>query len=170
MISAAYSPTVLEDGHNSDLIELSEEEVVVVHVNDHKPAAQQTFEEAKEAIASIVVQQKAIDELQASAEQALASGDGKWVREDAAERGQDEVATLAFGLPHPAEGEVTTGVETASNGDLVAIRLTAVIEGDDSVADSQKEIYQNYLSQTLSTMTLRAQQTTLQNAAEIVRN
>lgn len=170
VISAAYSPTVLEDGHNSDLIELSDEEVVVVHVNDHKPAAQQTFEEAKEAIASIVVQQKAIDELNAAAQQALASGNGDWVHEQAAERGQDEVATLAFGLAHPAEGQVTTGVETAANGDLVAIRLSAVIQGDDSVDDSQREIYQNYLSQTLSTMTLRAQQTSLQNAAEIVRN
>lgn len=170
VISAAYSPTVLEDGHNSDLIELSDEEVVVVHVNDHKAAAQQTFEEAKEAIASIVVQQKAIDELQVTAEQALASGEGDWTSEEAAERGQDEVATLAFGLAHPTEGALTTGVETASNGDLVAIRLTAVIEGDGSVEDSQKEIYQNYLSQTLSTMTLRAQQTTLQNAAEIERN
>ena len=170
VISAAYSPTVLEDGHNSDLIELSDEEVAVVRVNDHKPAAQQAFDEAKEAIASVMVQQKAVDELQASAEQALASGKGNWIRQEDVERGQDEVANLAFGLAHPSEGNVTTGVETTSNGDLVAIRLTSVIEGDSSVEESQKEIYQNYLSQTLSTMTLRAQQSTLQNAAEIVRN
>lgn len=170
VISAAYSPTVLEDGHNSDLIELSDDEVAVIRMNDHKAAAQQTFDEAKEEIASIVVQQKAIDELQVSAEQALASGDGDWISEEAVERGQDEVTALAFGLAHPAEGEVTTGVETAANGDLLAIRLTAVIEGDSSVEDSQKEIYQNYLSQTLSAMTLRAQQNTLQNAADIVRN
>ncbi|SBS30228.1 Peptidyl-prolyl cis-trans isomerase D [Marinomonas aquimarina] len=170
VISAAYSPTVLEDGHNSDLIELSEEEVVVVHVNDHKPAAQQTFAEAKDVIASIVVQQKAVDELQAQAEQALVSGETNWTLVEAAERGQDEVASLAFGLAHPAEGDVTTGVETASNGDLVAIRLTSVTEGDNVVEEAQKEVYQNYLSQTLSTLTLRAQQETLQNAAEIVRN
>lgn len=170
VISAGYSPTVLEDGHNSDLIELSDEEVVVVHVNDHKAAAQQTFDEAKDVIASIVVQQKAVEALQATANAALASGEGDWTTVNNAERGQDEVAALAFGLPHSAEGESSVGVESAGNGDLVAIRLTEVIQGDGSVEASQKEIYENYLSQTLTNMTMRAQQESLQNAAEIVRN
>ena len=170
VIAAAYSPTVLEDGHNSDLIELSDEQVVVIHKNDHKAEAKQTFEEAKDAITSIVVQEKALEELNQLAEQALETGAGDWTSVSSAERGQDEVTSLAFGLPHPIDGKASTGVETAANGDVVAIRLTEVSLGDQTVDDAQRDIYENYLSQPLASMTLRAQQNLLKNSAEIVRN
>ncbi|MFD1382535.1 SurA N-terminal domain-containing protein [Rhodanobacter aciditrophus] len=170
VIAAAYSPLVLEDNQNSDLIELSDEQVVVIHLNDHQPSAPQSFEQAKEAITSIVVQQKALEELRAEAEQALASGNGDWTSVDMAERGQDEVTSLAFTLPHPQASEPVTAVEDAPNGDVVAFRLTAVEQGDEVVEDSQREIYQNYLSQTLSSMALGAQQSMVKNQAEIERN
>lgn len=170
VIAAAYSPLVLEDNQNSDLIELSDEQVVVIHLNDHQPSAPQSFEQAKEAITSIVVQQKALEELRAEAEQALASGNGDWTSVDMAERGQDEVTSLAFTLPHPQGSEPVTAVEDAPNGDVVAFRLTAVEQGDEVVEDSQREIYQNYLSQTLSSMALGAQQSMVKNQAEIERN
>ncbi len=170
VIAAAYSPLVLEDNQNSDLIELSDEQVVVIHLNDHQPSAPQSFEQAKEAITSIVVQQKALEELRAEAEQAVASGNGDWTSVDMAERGQDEVTSLAFTLPHPQGSEPVTAVEDAPNGDVVAFRLTAVEQGDEVVEDSQREIYQNYLSQTLSSMALGAQQSMVKNQAEIERN
>ena len=170
IIAAAYSPTVLEDGHNSDLIELSDEQVAVIHINDHKAEAQQTFDEAKDAITSIVVQEKAVEKLNQLAEQSLASGEGDWSSVMQAERGQDEVTSLAFGLPHPVDGKASTGVETTANGDVVAIRLNEVLLGDQTVEASQRDIYENYLSQTLTTMALRAQQNLLTNSAEIVRN
>ncbi|RDL43160.1 peptidylprolyl isomerase [Marinomonas piezotolerans] len=170
VIAAAYSPTVLQDNQNSDLIELSDDEVVVVHLNDHKDEAKQSFEEAREAITSIVVQQKALEQLNKEASQAIATGEGNWVSVELAERGQDDVAGVAFTLPHPQGTDAVTSVEDAPNGDVLALRLTQVIEGDSEVSESQKDIYYNYLSQTLSNMTLTAQQATVRNNAEIERN
>ena len=170
VIAAAYSPLVLEDNQNSDLIELSDEQVVVIRLNDHQPESQQTFDQAKDAITSIVVQQKALDELRGDAEQAIQSGAGDWTSVEMAERGQDDVTGLAFTLPHPQGSEPVTAVEDAPNGDVIAFRLKQVEQGDDAVEDSQREIYQNYLSQTLSSMALSAQQSMVRNQADIVRN
>lgn len=170
VIAAAYSPLVLEDGQNSDLIELSDEQVVVIRLNDHQPESQQTFDQAKDAITSIVVQQKALTELRADAEQAIQSNGDDWTSVEMAERGQDDVTGLAFTLPHPQNGEPVTAVEDAPNGDVIAFRLKAVEQGDEAVEDSQREIYQNYLSQTLSSMALGAQQSMIKNQSEIVRN
>lgn len=170
VVAAAFAPTVLEDRHNSDLIELSDDQVVVIRVNDYKAAALQSFDEARNAITSIVVQKAAKDKLTTLAETALSSGEGKWTAVEDAERGQNEVTNLAFTLAHPEEGAITKAVKTASNGDLVALRLTKVASGDSEVSDSQHEIYENYLSQTQTSTTLRSQQDALKNAAEIVRN
>lgn len=171
VISAAYSPTVLEDGHNSDLIELSDDKVVVIKLNEHRAAAQQTFAEAKDAITDIVVQQEASQALEAKAEQQLTATDAtNWKVVNQAERGQNEVASLAFGLAHPKEGQPTLAVKTASNGDKVALRLRQVSEPDVTLNDTERSAYESSLRQIYYRSTLQARQALLQGSAEVERN
>ncbi|MBM6551935.1 SurA N-terminal domain-containing protein [Marinomonas ostreistagni] len=170
VISAAYSPTVLEDGHNSDLIELSDTQVVVVNLNQHNQAAQQSFEEAKDAITEIVMQQQAAQALQQMAQAQLNSEDADWTSVNNADRGQNEVASLAFGLAYPEDGKPTLAVETMSNGDVVALRLREVTQSETQVSDAERETYENSLRQIFYRSTLQARQALLESNAEIERN
>ncbi|QUX95450.1 peptidylprolyl isomerase [Marinomonas sp. CT5] len=166
VIAAAFGPTVLEDGQNSNLIELGDDKVVVVHLNDHKPEALQSYEETKEQVASIVVQEKAVKSLREKAEAAENASSTVWTSVKDAKRGQDEITSLAFSLPHP-EGKPVVEVKGLSNGDLVLIRLNKVDSGNAEVPENQKLAYERYLNQTQATLSTRAQQDLLKNNAKI---
>ncbi|MCV2402183.1 SurA N-terminal domain-containing protein [Marinomonas sp. C2222] len=168
VVAAAFDVSVLEDNQNSSLIELSDEQVVVLHLNNYKAAAVQAFEETKDQIASIVVQNKALVALNEKAEAAKNAQDTEWQEVANAKRGQDEVSELAFTLPHPTEGAVLD-VKGLANGDLALIRLNDVVSVDGAVEESEKLAYGQYLSQVQSRLSAQGQQDLLQNSAEIER-
>ncbi|MFT2097675.1 SurA N-terminal domain-containing protein [Marinomonas sp. 2405UD66-6] len=168
VIASAFGVSVLEDNQNSDLLELSDDQVAVIHLNDHKAEAFQTFEETKDQVASIVIQNKALESLQAKAEAAKEASDTEWTSVANAKRGQDEIASLAFSLPHPTSGPELQ-VKGLANGDLVLIRLNAVTVGEDSVADEQKLAYEQYLNQIQASLSTEGQQSYLQGKATIER-
>ena len=168
VVAAAYGPAVLEDGQNSDLIELSDDQVMVLRLNDHKAEAIQSFEETKELVASRVVEQKALASLQAKAQAAKQAADTQWTSVELAARGQDEMAALAFTLPHP-EGEPVSEVKTLASGDLVLIRLNQVVNGAEQPAEEEQLAYQRYLNQTQVAMNTVSQQALLEANAEIER-
>ncbi|MDP5055712.1 MAG: SurA N-terminal domain-containing protein [Marinomonas hwangdonensis] len=169
VIAAAFSPTILEDKLNSNLIELNDDEVVVIHLNDYKAASLMSFEETVEQITSIVVQEKATASLKAKAEAAKDSVDTEWRAVEQAQRGQDEVTALAFAMPHPEGDNAVTEVKNLSNGDLVLIRLNKIENGTDAVSEEQILAYERYLNQTQASMSTQGQQTLLQNSADISR-
>ncbi|RBP85877.1 peptidylprolyl isomerase [Marinomonas rhizomae] len=168
VIAAAFGVSVLEDDQNSDLIELNDDQVVVLHLNDHKAEAFQTYEETKEQVASILVQNKAVESLRAKAEKAKSASDTQWTSVKDAKRGQDEMTSLAFTLPHPDDKPVID-VKGLSNGDLALIRLNKVDVGDSTVPDDQKLAYERYLNQTQATLSTQGQQDYLKNKAQIER-
>ena len=168
VIAAAFGAPVLEDGQNSNLIELNDDQVVVLHLNDHKAEALQSFDETKEQLASIVVQNKAVASLREKAEKAKTAKNTKWTSVKDAKRGQDEMTSLAFSLPHP-DGKPVIEVKGLSNGDLALIRLNKVNYGDATVPEDQKLAYERYLNQTQATLSTQGQQDYLKNKAEIER-
>ncbi|MGR0277462.1 SurA N-terminal domain-containing protein [Marinomonas dokdonensis] len=168
VVAAAYGVAVLEDGQNSDLIELSDDQVMVLRLNDHKAEAVQSFEETKELVTSRVVEEKAVASLQTKAESAKQAADTQWTSVELASRGQDEMASLAFTLPHP-QGEPSLEVKSLASGDLVLIRLNTVIEGAEAPEEQEQLAYQNYLNQTQVSMNTLSQQTLLEASAEIER-
>ncbi|REG86490.1 SurA N-terminal domain-containing protein [Marinomonas pollencensis] len=168
VISAAFGDTVLKDNQNSDLIDISDDEVVVIHLNDHQEEAVQSFADAKAEVTSHVVQEKAVASLKAKAEAAKTATGTQWKAVAQAERGQDEVTSLAFTMPYPNEQPVIE-VKTLSNGDLALIRLNKVAPGSEQVTDSQKQAYESYLNQTEATMSTQAQQKFLEDSADIER-
>ncbi|QRV24443.1 SurA N-terminal domain-containing protein [Marinomonas foliarum] len=169
VIAAAFDVAVLEDGQNSNLIELSDDQVAVVHLNDFQPESFQSYDETKEQVASIVVQNKAVESLQAKAEKTKESNSVSWTSVEAAKRGQDEITSLAFSLPHPESNTPVVGIESLSNGDLVLIRLNDVAVGDLTLSDDQKLAYERYLNQTQASLSTQAQQDLLKNNAKIER-
>ncbi|MBD5771596.1 SurA N-terminal domain-containing protein [Marinomonas colpomeniae] len=168
VVAAAFDVSVLEDNQNSNLIELNDDQVVVLHLNDHKPEAFQAYEETKEQVTSIVVQNKALASLQEKAEAAKASETTVWSSVVNAKRGQDELTSLAFTLPHPAE-EPVMAVKGLSSGDLALIRLNKVEAGQELVSDDQKLAYEQYLNQIQANLSSQGQQSYLQGKATIER-
>ncbi|MCZ2722810.1 SurA N-terminal domain-containing protein [Marinomonas sp. 15G1-11] len=169
IVAAAYSAQVLEDGQNSNLIEINDNEVIVVRVKDHNPESLQSLDDAREQVASVLIEEKAVASLKAKADLAFSDLDNQdWKTVTAAARGESAISELAFTLPHPVDAPVTE-VKPLSNGNLVLMRLTAVESQDVEGDDEQVSLYERYLNQTNSTLSTQAQQSLLSNAATIER-
>lgn len=168
VVAAAFDVSVLEDNQNSNLIELTDDQVIVLHLNDHQPEAFQEYEETKEQVASIVVQNKALTSLQEKADAAKSSPSTVWTSVSNAKRGQDELTSLVFTLPHPSE-EPVMEVKSLSSGDLALIRLNKVEVGLEPVSDDQKLAYEQYLNQNQANLSSQGQQRYLQGKASIER-
>ncbi|RLV59337.1 peptidylprolyl isomerase [Parashewanella curva] len=73
VIKAAFSEQVLDQGMNSDVIELGDNHVIVLRVNEHKVAGTKSFDEVKADIVARIKQDKANDQAKIKAEEYAAS-------------------------------------------------------------------------------------------------
>lgn len=169
VIAAAFNISVLEDSQNSDLIELNDDQIVVVHLNDHKQESFQTYDETKEQITSIVVQNKALESLKVKAEAAKKSQGTVWSSVENAKRGQDELTSLVFSLARPEKGMPVVEVKGLSNGDIALIRLRRVSASTEEVLETEELAYERYLNQIQATLSAKAQQSVLASKANIER-
>lgn len=169
VISAAFSATVLQDNLNSNLIELNEDEVAVIHLEEYKAESLLSYEETVEQITSALVQEKALVTLREKAEAASLSPETEWTAIENAKRGQNRVTALAFELPHPRDSQPVVQIKSFSNGDLALIRLNTVSSGVDLVSEDQLLAYERYLNQTQATMSEQSKQSLLVNSANISR-
>lgn len=170
VVTAAFSPELLEENLNSNLIELNEEQIAVVRKRDYQPEEEETFAEARDQIFQILLQEKAVKNLAEKAELIKEnSANNKWETVTAASRGSDEIATLAFDLAHPTEAAPTIAVKDLQDGDKVVIRLNDVIAGEVSSDETQRDYIARYLSQSNTQLLTVAHQEVLQNLADIDR-
>ena len=65
VLEAAFSSELIEEGVNSDIIEIDDETVVVVRVVEHEPQRTQSLEEVREGIVASLQDQKAQEAAQA---------------------------------------------------------------------------------------------------------
>jgi peptidyl-prolyl cis-trans isomerase D len=151
--AAAFEPNVLEDGENSDVIELGDGRAVVVRVVDRKPQAQRPLEEVRPEIEAQLRAEAAAQRAQSLASDALAK-----VREG----GQLDTVALQFGGQYhaptyvgrkssPAElvravfaapkpgGTPQSGQTALTNGDQVVYVVTAVRPGTATEATEDRE-------------------------------
>ncbi len=152
---AAFAPEVLQQGLNSEAIELGEDRVVFLRVGEHRPPQQQPLDQVRERIEQ-QLRQARVQELNLKAgTEALArleSGDtldavaAEWSAsiEDRGfiERGDAAIdAALRahlFRMPKPDGGPEFGGV-TLANGDFAIIELSEVRtadQSDDSAGDA----------------------------------
>ena len=142
------NPAVRERGQNSRLIELGEGRYAVIRVVDSQPAEPIPLAEVHGSIERRLQLQQAYDRLDtmlSEGENALTEGgdlqalSALWARPVASasslERGtaepDGELVDRAFRLPRPAEdGERPLEIVRLGNGDLAALQLDAVEDGD----------------------------------------
>ena len=177
----AFSNDVLNQGVNSEAIELTDNRIVFIRLNEREPAAQKTLDEVKDAIIEVLKQEKGREDNKLVGEQALdALNAGKGLDEIAAEWsveivdsgfiGRDNtdvdanLLRLAFRMKKPANGMVFDGL-TRSNGDYSLIELSAVISNDSDIDSKRVEALNSASAAADYQMLLKL----LANRAEVVR-
>ncbi len=168
-VNASFDDTVLKNNQNSDLIELNNNTVAIVHLGGHKLETVKSFVDAKKEVVSTLVQEKAKIAIKTQAEAAKKMLNTKWTSVRLAKRNQDEIASLAFTMPYPDNGKPVFDIKTLENGDLVFIRLNKVQVGSDKITSGQVRAYKQYLDQIQVNMDEHSQKQWLENKADIQR-
>ena len=151
------NPAVRERGQNSRLIELSESRFAVVRVADTQPAEPIPFEEVRDRIVRRLQMRQAfdrVDEMLMQGEQTIQEGGDLaalatlWERpvtvaadlERGAAEPASELVEKAFRLPRPDEdGTAPLEIMRLGTGDLVALSLSAVRDGDPEGLDEAQQ-------------------------------
>ena len=144
--NAAFSTEVLEDGRNSDVIDLGDNHIAFVKLLGHKPAARKSLDEVRDTIVTALKAQKGQQLALAAGEQmAAAVSAGQPLTELAKEKGYElkqatqvsrsdasvprELLMKTFALPKPAEGTVVRAIPL-SQGQVAVVVLKGVHNAD----------------------------------------
>ena len=161
-VSTAFSDIVLNDGENSDVIELSKDRFVVMNLVNQQPERQKILDEVENQIVDILRNlgaKQLIDELALTISSSLTSGDDAQVKALMAENDLEwnEVGWIArdsqlpfdatskvYKLSKPNTGEHTYHSQSADANTTLVIDLKAVkLSGE----DINSEIVDLYLSE-----------------------
>ncbi|MDP3814710.1 SurA N-terminal domain-containing protein [Pseudomonas sp.] len=186
VIEAAFSAEVLEDGSNSNVIELDPNAVVVVRVKEHKKPEQLALEQVAESIRAQLTKVRASEAVKAKGEEFLAAlrsgktpleqADPKqaWQVGEAATRSQEgvEPAVLQalFRIPKPAAADKPNFASVSlASGDLVLVRLNGVSQPEQALSDEDKTMYSRFLASRIGQQDFAAFRKQLEATAEIER-
>ena len=143
-VSAAFSAAVIDDGENSEVIELSAEKFVVLSLSSAQPEREKELDEVKDQVASILSNIGAkilIEDLSLSIATALESGDELMTNKLLADNGLEwnaegwisraaelpfDVTSIAFSIPKPIDGEHTYSAQSVDNLTSVVVDLSGV--------------------------------------------
>ena len=154
VLAAAFSSDVLQDGFNSEAIELDPSRVVVLRVAELRPSAQQPLEEVRVAIESLLAAKEArklatdsgrllLARLEAGEDRQGVASEAEldWSGESELQRNvtgaEAEIAGSVFRMPRPLPGQSIYGGTVTANGDFVIVALQEVIDG--SLGAEEKE-------------------------------
>ncbi len=142
VLNAAFSEDVLSKGHNSELIELDRDWVVVVRLNQHQPARAQALDEVRQSIVDRLKQQKAEQAVMAQAESLLSEAKTQTVAESVVAPWQQqlniaradtvldaELVKALFKMPKPSDNQLSWSVVKLSDGGAAVVGLSAVNAG-----------------------------------------
>ena len=143
-VSAAFSDVVINDGENSEVIELSADKFVVLSLSSLQPERQKELDEVKGQVKSIlsnIAAKKIIEDLSLTIATALVSGDQtatdkllkdndlEWNAEGWVSRATElplDVTSIAFSIPKPLEGEHTYSSRSVNDSTSLVIDISAV--------------------------------------------
>jgi len=152
VVSAAFSDDVLAQGHNSEMLELGPEKLLVLRVAEHQVARARDLAEVREQVVQALrVEQAAAAARQAgeaalaevragTALQALAAAKGWQLHTDVV-TGRDQsdvpaaVREQAFMLPRPGTGTAQLAGTALASGDYAVLALSSVTDGDPGKLD-----------------------------------
>ena len=185
LLSAAFSEEVLGAGHNSEVIELSGNQFVVLRVQKHKPADIQPLEQVREQVVARVRDREAEADLASEAERIVAQLRGGMAMEAVASRegypwqvelGADrlnmalppEVLQRAFRLPSPTGDDPTVDFIITSAGDAQVVEVARVSVGEYAQLDPlQKQRLEQQVSAEYGSLAGVEFQRGLRESAEI---
>ena len=161
-VSSAFSSAVIDDGENSEVMEISPEKFVVLALSDLQSEREKDLSEVEGQIESVLktlAAKEIIDNLAENIASALSSGDEQtanqlisennleWVNEGWISRANElpfDVTSLSFTLAKPEEGRHTYSAESANRITSLVIDLAGVRIPE---GDSDTGISALYLSQ-----------------------
>lgn len=166
VLKAAYSDEVLNQGLNSELIEINNNRSVVIRIKEHKAASQKPLAVVKESIRQQLVMIKAKEKVANVGKLIVQKLNDKVSEKKIAKQLSIElkqegfvkrtgssvdgnVVREAFQLQAPTTGEPAMKEFSLSNGDFVVLRVKAVRDGDLSKVsqEEQKSLKDQLLSQ-----------------------
>jgi len=166
-VSAAFSETVIDDGENSEVIELSAEKFVVLAVSSAQPEREKELDEVEDLVESILsnnAAKKMIDDLSQTITSALVTGDElmtnkllsdnqlEWNNVGWISRATElpfDVTSVAFSIPKPNDEERTYSSQSIDSLTSLVIDLSGVRFPEE---DTDTGIAGLYLSQENSEM------------------
>jgi len=183
VVTAAFSPEVLDEGANSTAIELDPETVIVLRAKEHLKPAQLPLESVATAIRAQMTKERASATAKTHADELIASlRDGKtplnqpvdgqaWKVTAAATRGQESidpaVLQAVFRMPKPAaKDKPTFSNVTLADGSLVIVRLNGVNEAV-APTDEEKAQYRRFLASRIGQQDFAAYRKQLEAKADI---
>ena len=185
ILGAAFSSDVLDDGNNSEVIELATDHFIVVHVVEQQPPRSKDISEVKDVITAHLTQLKASELVSQQASSILAeieSGlsiesiakdkDYEWQVEQNASRNSAvnrDILSAVFALPTTVNDKLVRKSVTLSNGDAVVIQLEKVVSGDwQELPTAQQRALKTELERNEVSLSLAAFLKSLRDNAEIV--
>ncbi|WLI04666.1 SurA N-terminal domain-containing protein [Pseudomonas sp. FP597] len=183
VVTAAFSPEVLDEGANSTAIELDPETIIVLRAKEHRKPAQLPLESVAAAIRTQMAKERASAAAKTHADELIASlRDGKtplnqpvdgqaWKVTEAASRSAEAVdpAVLQalFRMPKPAaKDKPTFTTVTLADGSLVIVRLNGVNEAS-APTDGEKAQYRRFLASRVGQQDFAAYRKQLETQADI---
>jgi len=178
----AYSNEVLNQGVNSEAIELAGSRIVFIRINQRKPPAQKPLDQVSVAISDKLKQGKGREDNKLAGKQALEALktgkslddiatdwyvnliDNGFVGRDNTELDQN-LLRLVFRMKKPADGLVFDSL-THPNGDISLVELSAVISNDFDIDSKRVEA----LTTAAAGADYQAVLRVLASRAEVVRN
>jgi peptidyl-prolyl cis-trans isomerase D len=181
VLDAAFSPEVLEDGANSELIDIDGDRVVVLRVKEHFPAAQRSLSEVRNEIIETIQGKRARERVVAIGRNLIArlrAGEEpadlaeslhfEWSAPRTIKRDETSVAAeirdALFRMPHPAANEREYDGILSSSGDFVILSLELVVDGDPAAAKAQyaqslkDTLYRDYGQENIDSLVQSLQQ------------
>jgi peptidyl-prolyl cis-trans isomerase D len=183
VITAAFSPEVLEEGANSTAIELDPETVVVLRAKEHRKPQQLPLETVAGPIRAQLAKEHASAAAKTQADELIASlRDGKtaldkpvngWKVVEAATRNQEgidpAVLQALFRMSKPeSKDKPTFASVTLPDGGVTVLRLNGVNEGA-APTEEEKAEYRRYLASRVGQQDFAAYRKQLESEADIKR-
>ncbi len=185
VLAAAFSDQVLNEGLSSDVIELSDNHVVVIKLNTHKPVETKALEVVSDDIKVLLTKQKVTAALTEKADTLIADIEtGKSVSSVAETAGLEwqvaanvtrsapdvdpELLGAVFDLPKPQDETGVTTIEALSSGDVVVAQLTVVQAGQlPAMEAAQKQALKQRLANELAGGEMAIYQSSLNDDASV---
>ncbi|MGM0857271.1 MAG: SurA N-terminal domain-containing protein [Pseudomonadota bacterium] len=177
VMDQAFSEDVLEEGYNSEVIELDEDRRLVIRVAEHREQTQLPLDDVRDEVETAVRAQRQQEQLESQAQDMITqledgeSVDVEWLEANNVRRQDDVTASQlivqeAFRMPRPDEGESTYQTAMMPSG-VALIALDEVTSGD--VDEEREQFVAQMAEQLRSQAIIQGLIENLRSEAEIER-